>query len=64
TQIGTMTTAIRDLNAAVQDNSTFSGPNGADVVGGWPQAVTEASKGTLDDGTVTDGDADWSAPRR
>ena len=51
---------MAEMNSKVQDNTNFSGP----PLGSWPIAVTEGSKGVMDDATVTDGDADWSVPKR
>ncbi len=58
--ITTLTRKVSDLQAKATNNASFPGP----PVGSWPIAVTEGSKGTMDDGTVTDGDADWSVPKR
>lgn len=51
---------MSDLSSKAENNASFPGP----PLGSWPVAVTEGSKGTMDDGTVTDGDADWSVPKR
>jgi hypothetical protein len=58
--ITTLTRKMSDLSSKAQNNASFPGP----PIGSWPIAVTEGSKGTMDDGTVTDGDADWSVPKR
>lgn len=58
--ITTLTRKVSDLEAKVSNSASFPGP----PVGSWPIAVTPGSHGTLDDGTVTDGDADWSVPKR
>jgi hypothetical protein len=34
------------------------------TIGNWPIVLTAGSHGTMGDGTVTDGDADWSVPTR
>lgn len=58
--ITTLTKGVSNLSAKVSNNASFPGP----PIGSWPIAVTPGSHGTMDDGTVTDGDADWSVPKR
>jgi hypothetical protein len=58
--ITTLTKGVSNLSAKVSNNASFPGP----PMGSWPIAVTPGSRGTMDDGTVTDGDADWSVPKR
>jgi hypothetical protein len=58
--VTTLSRKMSDLSSKAQNNASFPGP----PLGSWPVAVTEGSKGTMDDGTVTDGDADWSVPKR
>lgn len=58
--VNTVSRKFGDIESAISDNSAFAGP----PVGSWPVAVTAASAGVMDDGSVTDGDADWSVPAR
>jgi hypothetical protein len=60
TYVSALGRKMSDLSAKGENNASFPGP----PIGSWPIAVTEGSKGTMDDGTVTDGDADWSVPKR
>ncbi len=58
--LGTIFHGMSDISRKAQDNTNFFGP----PLGSWPIAVTEGSKGVMDDGTVTDGDVEWSVPKR
>ena len=58
--ITTLTKGVSNLSAKVSNNASFPGP----PIGNWPIALTAGSHGSMDDGTVTDGDADWSVPKR
>lgn len=53
-------TDLSEMTAMIDNDAAFPGP----PIGSWPHATAPGTKGVMDDGTVTDGDADWSVPRR